>query len=308
MKSKLITLMMALALFTGVKAQSVWFDANFGEKEWWDALHTASLDPANTENPANATTPPNEIRMDTLQAGNALNFASGNTFVLENVVLPYGTFRINANGFRDAAFTSVCGETFEYSIRLRNSTGTNPPESFIEFPEVANVSKVTVYAQNQNATTESHLSLQKKNSDGGWDNVGDAITIPGTNNLTPTGALDFEAVYDNININEPVTLRIWKAEQRFMKIFRIVVEKFDDGTSVQSPVSEKPDLFVTGKTLNFSGNVNNADLSVFNLAGIKVFNCKVNSNKVDLQDINAGAYIVKLITKEGEAVKKVIIK
>ena len=306
MRSKLFTLMMALALFSSVKAQGVWFDANFGAQEWWDALHTASLDDANTANSCN------EILMDTLQAGNALNFSAGNTFVLENVVLPYGTFRINGNGYRDAAFTSVCGETFGYSIRFRNGSATVP--SFIEFPELANVSKVTVYAQNPNtASTADNLSLQQKNSDGTWTTL-ETGSIPAINDLNAGldaanyTVFDSEVVYDNININEPVTLRIYRAEGRFLKIFRIVVEKYDDGTSVQSPVSEKTDLFVTGKTLNFSGNVNNADLSVFNLAGIKVFNCKVNSDKVDLQDISAGAYIVKLITQGGETVKKVIIK
>jgi len=300
MKTKLITLMMALALFTGVKAQEsdVWFDANFGTQEWWDALHTASIDQVNVDNGGS------EIVMDTLSAGNALNFAAGNTFVLENVQIPnVGVFRINGNGFRDAApLTSVCGDIFEYSIRLRN--GSSTVESFIEFPEFPNAGAVTVYAVNQNATTDSHLSLQKKSADGSkWDTIGDQQILPGSNSYAPG---DYKMTFA-ADETGPVTLRLWRTEARFLKIYRIVLEK-NGATSIKSTSGDKSDLFANGKTLSFSGNVNNGDLSVFDLTGNKVFNCKVNSGKIDLQNIDSGIYIAKLVMGQEEITKKVVIK
>lgn len=287
MKSKLFTLIMALALFTGVKAQDVWFDANFGTQEWWDAIYDASV--------AQGVDPP--LDMSTITPGNPLNFSTGTTFVLENV---NGGFRINGNAYRDASpFTSVCGETFEYSIRLRNGG-----ESFIEFPEFPNAGNVTVYAQNPNATNDSNLNLQKKNDAGDWVTI-DAQVLPAMD-LTPPNPQDYELVF-TVNETGPVTLRLWRSEQRFFKIYRIVLDK-NDNTSIQSTPGDKTDLFVSGKTLSLLGYVNNADLSVFNLAGTLVFNCKANSNTVDLQNINAGAYVAKLTMKEGEIIKKVIIQ
>jgi len=303
MKSKIFTLMMAVALLTNVMAQAqttVLYDINFSSDEWLDAFAAKGYD------------------FRSVAANTAITFGDGTqAYVLTDL---NGGFSVNANGFKEPSpFTSVCGSTFEYSVRLRNGAVT-----FIGFPEQieAGKYKMTLYVNNPNATTESTFYLTdgipatETLTDG--KDTGTAIrwipasylasaTISAANSYSP-GQLDEEVILDNIQIEAPVNLNIWKYETRFLKVFRIIMEKYDDNTSIQSPVSEKTDLFVTGKTLSLSGNVNNGDLSVFNLAGGLVFNCKVNSNKVDLQNINAGAYVAKLITKEGETIRKVIVK
>jgi len=311
MKSKLITLMMALALFTNVMVKgqtttTVLYDVDFNSNEWLDAFLAAGYNFRDSVPITTGTNP-----------GIAIPFGSDATYVL-NI---NGGFNINGNGFKDVnpGFTSVCGRTFQYCIRLRNGAVT-----FIQFPGqvAAGTYKMTLYVNNPNATTKSTFYLTDGLPDlatctDGKETGTNVRWIPPTYLATASisesgayspGQVDEEIVIDNITIDNPVSLTIWRDETRFLKVYRIILEKYNDNTSIQSPVNEKTDLFVTGKTLSLSGNVNNADLSVFNLAGIKVFYCKVNSNKVDLQDISAGAYIVKLITQEGETVKKVIIK
>ena len=282
MKTKLTILLVAVSLFTNVMAQdNVWFDVDFSSTEWLDAFKATGYD-------FTAASPGQPTNM-------------GNAAVTVN------NFKVNGNGFREASpITSVCGKEFEYSVRLRQNA-----ETYIEFPEVANVSKVTVYVQNPNTDDYSNnntLTLQKKNGEN-WNDADYPGIIPPLKFLLDyEGTSDYELVFEDLNIDEPVTLRIWRNESRFQKVFRIIVEKYDESSSVKSSLRDKTDIAVDRKTLFLSGNVSNDSLSIFDLVGKQVYNCKVNSDKIDLQDINTGVYIVKLNTEQGEITQKVIIE
>ena len=260
----------------------LWFDVDFSSEEWLDDFLTAGYDFRN----ANLAAPDN----------GAINFGTGTDFVLA-----LNGFNFNANGYREATpFTSECGRTFAYSIRMRQNN--NP--TYIEFPPVSNARQIVLYVQNpNNAGNQNHLILEKKNSSGNWELLTE-WTIPALNTLSP--ASDFELTYD-IDINEPVSLRIYRAEERFLKVFRIALEKYDAGTSMKSSFREKVDLSVNGKILSLSGNVNNARLSIFDLTGKQVFNCKINSDKINLQNINTGVYIVRLIDEQGVMTRKILL-
>jgi len=253
-----------------------WFDVDFNTDEWLDAFNDAGYDFRATA------------------AGNPVTFSTDDVSVND--------FIFNANGYKEGApFTSVCERDFQYSIRLRQQK----TPTYIEFPEVANAGKITLYVQNPNTSgTANSLSLQKKNEDGDWDPLFQ-WSVPALNLLSPSS--DYELNY-RIDTREPVSLRIYREEDRFLKVFRMILEKYDTGSSIKSSNLEKIDLSVTGKTLFLSGIVNNADLSVFDLTGKQVFACRVNSDKIDLQNIDAGIYIVKLIAEQGEITRKVVVK
>jgi len=257
----------------------LWFDVDFSSEEWMGYFNEAGYD-------FKAITP-----------GQHLNFEEGTTFVLEDI----NGFNFNANAFREATpFTSVCGKTFEYSIRLRQNN--NP--TYIEFPEVNNAKQIILYVQNPNtASNMNNLTLEKKNAEGKWEIV-TQWSVPALNLLSTDS--DYELAC-NINIEEPVTLRVYRQEDRFLKIFRIMLEKYNTGSSIKSVCRDNNKFFINRKTLFLPEGASNAKLLVFDLVGKQVYNCEVNSDRIDLQNINPGIYIVKLITKQGETTQKVII-
>ena len=338
MKTKLLTLMMAVALFTNVMAEesNVWYDIDFSTDEWLDAFNTA-LAPLLASDGINPLLPTGDLRTADAKEYNWNNAIS----------VGEEGFSINGNVFKESEpFTSECGKEFQYSVRFRNGN-----TSFIEFPIVENAGKITLYVQNPNQsnspstidigiTVDELISVPPApTTPEEWDDVADWNRLankageeigagkdamwrpnfplkrfdvpakdpyPDDGGIAQGGLFDQVLTYD-ININEPVKMRIFRNVGQFIKVFRIVLEKFPTDTSVQPSFLEKITLSVAGKTLSLSGNVSNAGLSIFDLAGKQILNCKVNSDKIDLQNINAGVYIAKLITEQGETTQKIVI-
>jgi len=287
MKTKLTILIMAVSLvtkFTNVIAQenNVWFDITFGD--YPDSFSAAGYD------------------LSAIAEGQNLNTTGGMT--PDGIPLTFGDYTLNfaSNVFRDVPFTSVSevygDKNFVYAIQLRNGTST----TYIDFPTLPNVGKVVLFAYCTNVNNDD-LVLQKTEDGVTWENLETetAINDPADKDKKVT----FE-----YNTPDPVTLRLTHASSTaryLVRIFRIIVEKYGENSSVQSIFTDKIDLSVNGKTLSLSGDVSNGKLSVFDITGKQVFNCKVNSDKIDLQNINSGVYIVKLITEQGELIQKVIL-
>jgi len=286
MRTKFTILMMAIALVTNVMAEDkLWLDITFGEY-------------------------PNSFAD---KGYNLSGIAPGQNItggMADNTVLKFDEYEFNfaTNLFREAApFASQSEEygdkeEFEYAIQLRNNN--NP--TYIEFPPLPNVGKVVLFAYSTHVDNNNDIVLQKETEEGEWEELDTQTAY----NLKEDANKDKKVIFE-YSTEEEVTLRVThkKPSDRYLvRVFRIVVEKYGAGSSVQSPVYRKIDLSVTGKTLFLSESVSNAGLSIFDLAGKQVFGCKLNSNKVDLQNINAGVYIVKLITEQGALTQKVIIK
>ena len=297
MKTKLSFLIMAVALFTNVKAQdsNLWFDVTFGDyPDVFSAAGVTLSDIGQDKNFSGTFTDNTRLTFD----GAEFNFAT--------------------NVYREPApFTSTSEEygdkTFEYAIQLRNGNSPDSPTNpgttvtYIDFPELQDVGKLVLFAYCANATSPDVMALQKKNDDGSWGEV-EQITAQGLNAPDAKNQV-LTFAYTS---TDPVSLRLTQkgttqGTDRFLvRIFRIIVEKNSDA-SVKSPLADKLGLSVKGKTLSLSGAVNNGNLSVFDLTGKPVFSCKVNSNTIDLQDISAGVYIVKLVTEQGELTQKIVL-
>jgi len=289
MKTKLSFLIMAIALFTNVKAQdaNTWFDITFGDyvSVFTDAGYN------------NLTTTPQGSNLTGTPA-----FADGQILSFDG-----NAFTFYANVYRDTVFNSTYdGKAFEYAIQLKNGNAPGTV-TYIDFPELQNVGKVVLFAYCANATNPDVMALQKKDDDGSWVEV-EQITAQGFNDPDPKNQV-LTFAYTS---TDPVSLRLTQkgtqqgVDRFLVRIFRIIVEKNSD-SSVKSPLADKLGLSVKGKTLSLSGAVNNGNLSVFDLTGKPVFSCKVNSNTIDLQDISAGVYIVKLVTEQGELTQKIVL-
>ena len=321
MKTKITIFITAISLFANVIAQEVWYDVNFSSDEWVNAFVQAYTDGLL----------PNDIT--TVAPGSGTELAATNPAIND--------FLFNGNVFQDelAPFASVDGvNTFKYCVRMRNN---NTQMSYIQFPTIDNIGKVTVYVRNPNAALSSStldLAIAGDTNDpaglpfvtpklltdgGGWrpnypwhtwdvpaptyDESFVSGNLTGNIYYDEDGACDMKLEYD-VNLNQPVDMRICRQKAQFMQIYRIVIEKYTTvPVSTQSSSLDKIDMCVNGKILALSGNVNNAGLSIFDLVGKPVFNGKVNSNEIDLQNLNAGIYIIKLIMEQGEVTRKVII-
>jgi len=152
------------------------------------------------------------------------NIAGGmadNTFLLFDEY----EFMFVTNIFREPdPFASKSDEygdkEFEYAIQLRNNA---PAETYIEFPELPNVGKLTVFGYCPNATNDVRLILQEK---GVGNNVWNNVETGYLYSLTASGK-DRMYVFE-YSSNAPVTLRISRdAGTNFLgRVFRIVVEKY----------------------------------------------------------------------------------
>ncbi len=280
MKLKLLISGICILFCSGMYAQdNIWFDADFNENEWLDAFEAVSGE---------------DIR----------KFDPGSGYDLGEDVEVNG-FKFNGTIHKHIEpFTSVCGRTFQYSFRLRNNNPT-----YIEFPEVENAGRLHVYVRNMNAEISSFLTLQQEDEYGIWqmeeplhrwdDILGYEYYGDGIN--------DMHLIYD-INVNEPVKLRLRRHQQRFMQVFRVVLEKYGYNSSSTPGLEENMDPEVFGKTLRFSENINGAELFIYDYLGKQVFNVDVSSNEITLNSLNDGIYILKLKTKESESVKKIVLK
>jgi len=285
MKSKLLVLFVSTLLTSGVFAQEIWFDADFNTTEWLDAFA--------------------DFLTDKLGEPTDLRTAADNTAYDLGTSAEINGFIFNGPVRRqDPAFTSVCGRTFNYCFRMRNGSIT-----FIEFPDVANAGKINVYARNENATDESFLNLQTKDEGGNWDNNNPIVrwTVPGNENYEG-GASDIMLTHE-INSAGPIELRLHRNQARFLQIYRITLEQFDDlSTSVDNgSYKHHISMNVINKMVYLSQVVDNAVLTVYDISSRKVFQTDVNTDRISLPGISSGIYILKLKVSQDELTKKVVI-
>ena len=64
----------------------------------------------------------------------------------------------------------------------------------------------------------------------------------------------------------------------------------------------------TTKYLNFSGNIEMSELIFFDLSGNLIRQYKLNSNSIDISDLNSGIYIIQLINKKKTIIQRIIKK
>jgi len=172
---------------------------------------------------------------DIVNQGVPLDQLGSNTNVGQNVpgyVLPdlvplklgEYDFQFTSNFYREQTpgfVSSLCGNiTLEYCIQLKNNA---PADSYVEFPELPNVGKLTVYGYCPNATNDMKIILQEK---GVGNNVWNNKETGYLYSLTPSGK-DRMYVF-TYSSNVPVTLRLSRdPSTNFLgRIFRIVVEKY----------------------------------------------------------------------------------
>jgi hypothetical protein len=284
---------MAVALATNTMAQDVLFDIDFSSTEWLDALGTT---------------------LDTDMSTAAYPIDIGSEITVNS-------FKINRCHIikETPSYPSVCGRTFGYAVRFK----ANNSMSYIEFPVVANAGKITVYAAHGNNAASTTIDLGRKESEGEggefindpaggwrpnfpikrWDVQGYDSYVDDESNQVHDIRLTYE-----INTDEPIALRLCRQSGTFLKIYRIVLEEYVNvPNAVSSSFSKKAGLSVIGKTLSLPEAMNNAKLSIFDLAGKQVLNSSVNSDKVEL-NLHAGVYIVKLIAEQDEMTQKIIVR
>ncbi len=285
MNSKLLVPIVSIVLSMGVYAQETWFDEDFNTTEWLDAF-------------ADYLTIYRGEPTDLRTAADNTAYDMGTNATIKGYVFNGPVRR------QDPSFTSVCGRTFNYCFRMRNDVA-----SFLEFPEVTNAGKIYVYARNENATVESFLNLQTKNELGNWDVINPIVrwTVPGNENHEG-GASDIMLTHE-INSTGPIKLRLHRHQPRFLQIYRITLEQFDDISTSVNNASFKNHVKMTvkNKTVYFSQIVDNALFSVFDISGRKVFQANVNTNKIFLPNIKSGMYIFNLKSAQGELTTKNII-
>jgi len=293
MKTKLSLLIMAVALFSNVRAQdsNLWFDVTFGD--YPDVFLAAGHDLSG-------------IGLDKNYSG---TFADNTRLTFDGTEFNFAT-----NIYREPEpFTSTSeygDRTFEYAIQLRNGSAPGTV-TYIDFPELQNVGKLVLFAYCANADNPDVMLLQKTTDGGASWQTQEEVTAQSMN-YPEANAGKTQILTCAYNSPDPVSLRLTQkgtqqgVDRFLVRVFRIIVEK-NSGASVQSPLTDKLGLSVNGKTLSLSGAVNNGKLSVFDLTGKPVYTCKVNSNAIDLQDISAGVYIVKLVTEQGELTQKIVL-
>jgi hypothetical protein len=301
MKTRLTILLLALLFTNSAKADdnNLWFDIDFSSTTWLDNFSTAfqqlGKDPYD----------PRQLTTETPAIDMGLN-----------TPITIDGFIINSPVYREpAAFTSVSGATAQYAVRFRS----NPNDmSYIEFPVVDNAGRITLYVANGNGTTASTIDLALKETQVGEDFIPDVNggwrpnyprqqwEVPGFNEYAD-GAKDLQLTYD-ININEPVAMRICRKKGQFMKVYRIVLEKYNDGGTTIPQHERKAKLFVTGKTLHLSDTAPNASLSICDLTGKRIISNTITTSTVDLPTLQPGIYIAKLASDSGETNQKIIIR
>jgi hypothetical protein len=269
--------------------KETWFDIDFSSTEWLDAF-TAVLG--------------SDIR--TLEEAGTYSI---------NVVGPtvVNDFSFNGNlhsckeylsnaALNRASFLSVCGRTFAYDFRLRNNAGTN-----IEFPEMENAGKIYVYARNVNNENDRALNLQQKQPDETWATV-TTFTIPKYVDYNLEDSQDILVTYE-VNSATPVTLRLQRSEGNFINIFRIALEKFGDGSSVQTIDGKKMAVFVDAQTIRVESDLQEmTGVQVVDMLGNIVFKTKTLTKQISTPTLSAGIYIVKVAVAGEEMIKKVSIK
>jgi hypothetical protein len=281
MKQKITIIFLGIIFSIGIFPQEILFDEDFNTTEWLDAF-TEALSADGTTRDIRTST---EVEFD---IGVGVDVKG---FLFNGVVNRH-----------EPSFTSVCGRTFQFNFRLRHDAST-----YIVFPEVVNAGKVSVYARNMNATTESFLNLQIKNELGEWDNTAPLVrwTVPGNEHYV-NGASDILLTYDIDSIG-PIELRLHRHQSRFMQIYRIVLEKYEP-SSVRSTFKDEVKLNIVDKTILFSKELTGVEVTVYDFVGRSVVSGSLFSNEMSLQQLDTGIYIVKLKSPEGELVQKVSIK
>ncbi|MDR1809301.1 MAG: sulfatase-like hydrolase/transferase [Prevotella sp.] len=275
--------------------ENVWFDIDFSTDEWLDAF--SAVMQASGKDPYDPRT---------CVSGFALETGGVNSPITVNGL----TF--NTPFWRDAAsFTSLCGKTFEYSVRLRANQNNL---SYIEFPVVENAGKLVLYAahgRDANEPNTGNIFLEvgrKENANGENDVTGEWKTIY-TWDVTWDGVpnTDVRLSYD-IELNEPVALRVQRQKGTFLRIYRVALGKYsEEGNSVQSARSDAVDFQVINRSIRLSESVTGGEIRIYDISGRQVLKRNIHSDTVPIDDMKPGVYIVKLICGQAGKTKKVLL-
>ncbi|MCL2598174.1 MAG: T9SS type A sorting domain-containing protein, partial [Paludibacter sp.] len=152
----------------------------------------------------------------------------------------------------------------------------------------------------------------KENASGGNDVNGDwKIDYTWDVPWSAEPKTDVVLTYD-INVNEPVALRIQRSKGTFMRIYRIVLGKYGseltDNTSIPAVLSNDIDFKVINRTVYLSKSLTDGKIYVYDILGRQLLSRDVNSDKISLNNIDRGIYIMKLISGQIKKTKKVIIQ
>ena len=271
--------------------KDVWFDVDFSSERWLDAVSSTMQ-----------TAGKNPYDPRTIASNSALETGGIDIPVtVENI-------KFNCPVWRDAApFTSISGETFEYSIRMRANQNK---VSYIEFPVMENAGRMVLYvAHGSDASVPNQNNIfielgQRENASSDWQ-TSHTWDVP-WDHLPNT---DVRLIYD-INIDEPVALRIQRQKGTFMRIYRVMLGKYGSElkSSMNATASDTIDFKVINRTVYLSKTVTNAKIYVFDISGRQVFMQHVNTDNVSLNNMNPGIYVLKLIAEQGEIIKKIMVQ
>ncbi|MCL2598171.1 MAG: T9SS type A sorting domain-containing protein, partial [Paludibacter sp.] len=280
-----------------LEPQDVWFDVNFSSDEWLDAFKSAT-------------------QVDPVSINSGAMWDNGGTNIPVPVTVSGDNFIFNSPVWRESApFTSVCDKMFEYGIRFR----ANNTMSYIEFPKTDNAGRLMLYvAHGSDAASPNTGNVYVEV--GGRENISDDEEIDafGDWKTTPEHIwdvawsgeknTDVRLTYD-FDTDEPVALRIQRSKGTFMRVYRILLGKngsaLTDNTSIPAVLSNNIDFKVINRTVCLSKSLINGKIYVYDILGRQLLSRTVDSDKIPLNNLKSGIYIVKLTDGADGIIKKI---
>jgi len=282
-----------------LEPQEVWFDVNFSSDEWLDAFKSAT-----------------QVDLGTINSG--AMWDNGGTNIPVPVTVSGDNFIFNSPVWRESApFTSICDKTFEYGIRFR----ANNTMSYIEFPKTDNAGRLMLYvAHGSDAASPNTGNVyvevggrENISDDEEIDAFGDWKTMPEHIWDVPWSAeknTDVRLTYD-LDTDEPVALRIQRSKGTFMRVYRILLGKYGseltDNTSIPAVLPDNIDFKVINRMVCLSKSLINGKIYVYDILGRQLLSQDVNSDKIPLNNLKSGIYIIKLTDGQDRIIKKVTI-
>jgi hypothetical protein len=287
MKHYYYLLITVLCVFLGtgaIKAQAYWINDDFSSQEWQEAVESWIA-------VWNESNPPVEFPY---APDDMVGFPTGSTIGQYEFEGAY----IHSTAAMETLPCAEGGGTHEYAFRLRNGQ-----ISHLTLPEVENAGKLILHVRNGNTEQTTTLTLQKEESTDNWSDM-EVKTLKKNGDYSET--ID-EIITLEVNSESPIRLKINRGN-RFIYIFKLLLEKYGDSSSVKSLYADDVDVYVSGKTAFISGEVSNAVMSLYDFSGREILNAGISGNRVSLDKAQAGMYILKLSSSEGTLTKKVIVE
>jgi hypothetical protein len=287
MKHYYYLLITVLCVFFGtgaVKAQAYWANDDFSSQVWQEVVENW-ISVWNESNPG-IVFPSTPDAM--------VGFPTGSIIGQYEFEGAY----IRSTAAMEALPCAEGGGTHKYAFRLRSSA-----ISHLTLPEVENAGKLILHVRNANSTATTTITLQKEDGADNWVNV-NTKTLKKNNDYSKV--ID-EIITWEINSASPIRLRINRGD-KFIYIFKLLLEKNGVPSSVKSLYADGVDVYVSGKTAFISGEVSNAVLSLYDFSGREILNAGISGNRVSLDGVQEGVYILKMASSEGTLTKKIIVE